>query len=118
MSDKPQANKRKQRVRSSLKKKSNGRLRLSVFRSNQNIYAQIIDDKLGKTLVSASSLEIKSKEEKGNAKKDLAVIIGKKIAERATASGIREVVFDRGRYLYHGRVKALADAAREAGLVF
>ncbi|PPR77594.1 MAG: 50S ribosomal protein L18 [Alphaproteobacteria bacterium MarineAlpha2_Bin1] len=118
MSEKYQANKRQQRVRSSLKKKSNGRLRLTVFRSNYNIYAQIIDDKLGKTLVSASSLEIETKAEKPNAKKELAVITGKKIAERASAAGIKEVVFDRGRYLYHGRVKALADAAREAGLVF
>ncbi len=118
MSEKFQTNKRQQRVRSSLRKKSNGRLRLSVFRSNQNIYAQIIDDKLGKTLVSASSLEIKTKSEGGNAKKESAVITGKTIAERATSAGIKEVVFDRGRYLYHGRVKALADAAREAGLVF
>ena len=119
MSEKFQTNKRQQRVRSSLRKKSNGRLRLSVFRSNKNIYAQIIDDKLGKTLVSASSLEIKTKSEGGNAaKKESAVITGKTIAERATSAGIKEVVFDRGRYLYHGRVKALADAAREAGLVF
>ncbi|MAR79180.1 MAG: 50S ribosomal protein L18 [Rhodospirillaceae bacterium] len=118
MSDKVQVKKRQQRVRSSLKKKSNGRLRLSVFRSNHNIYAQIIDDKQGKTLVSASSLEINAKEENAKGKKECAVITGKNIAERATAAGIKEVVFDRGRYLYHGRVKALAEAAREAGLVF
>jgi len=118
MSDKIQSKKRQQRVRSSLKKKSNGRLRLSVFRSNHNIYAQIIDDSKGKTLVSASSLEVKGKEEKAKAKKECAIITGKNIAERASAAGIKEVVFDRGRYLYHGRVKALAEAAREAGLVF
>ena len=95
------------------------RPRLNVFRSNANIYAQIIDDSEGKTLVSASTLDkaIADKvESSGNI--EAAVEVGKLVAERALASGITNVVFDRGGYIYHGRVKALADAAREAGLVF
>ncbi len=118
MTDISKSRKRQRRVRSSIKKKSKGRLRLSVFRSNKNIYAQIIDDLSGKTLVSASNIDTKLNIEDGTPKKESATVVGKTIAERAVEAGIKEVVFDRGRYLYHGRVKALADAAREAGLVF
>ncbi len=89
--------------------------RLNVFRSNANIHAQIIDDVSGKTLISANSVEMKL-ENGGNI--EAAKQVGKKIAERALEKGIKEVVFDRGGYAYHGRVKALADAAREAGLEF
>ena len=93
--------------------------RLCVFRSNANIYAQIIDDEAGKTLVSASSLdkEVKASIENGS-NKEGAAAVGKKIAERALAANINEVVFDRGGYIFHGRVAALAEAAREAGLKF
>jgi large subunit ribosomal protein L18 len=105
---------RAQRVRTRLKSVSSGRPRLSVFRSNKNISAQIIDDVQGVTLVAASSLEGKAK----GSDKDSAARIGKLIAERALEKGVKEVVFDRGGYIYHGRVKALADAAREAGLNF
>ncbi len=90
------------------------RPRLSVFRSNSQIYAQIIDDKTGKTLVAASSSELKAK----SAKADAATQVGTSIAEKAKAKGINTVVFDRGGYAYHGRVKALAEAARAAGLEF
>ena len=95
------------------------RPRLNVFRSNANIYAQIIDDSEGKTLVSASTLDkaIADKVDNGG-NIEAAIEVGKLVAERALASGITNVVFDRGGYIYHGRVKALADAAREAGLVF
>lgn len=92
------------------------RPRLSVFRSNSQIYAQIIDDLKGVTIASASSLSMK--EAQKVAKIEQAKLVGKQIAERAAAAGINEVVFDRGGYLYHGRVKSLADAAREAGLKF
>ena len=88
--------------------------RLNVFRSNTNIYAQIIDDESGKTLVSASSLDMKLKKNDTEAAKK----VGEEVAKRAIESGITEVVFDRGGYAYHGRVKALADASREAGLKF
>ena len=113
------SSKRQARVRSALRAKSHGRKRLSVFRSNQHIYAQIIDDNAGHTVVSASTLEknFKSSED-GGSKKELAAVIGRAIAERAQTAGIREVIFDRGRYLYHGRVRALAEAARESGLLF
>lgn len=107
---------RKARVRYSLKKKADGRVRLSVYRSEKNIYAQIIDDNAGKTLVSASSKE-KGFKEKGTTIAG-ATAVGKAIAEKALKAGIKEVAFDRGGYPFHGRVKALADAAREAGLVF
>jgi large subunit ribosomal protein L18 len=92
---------------------------LSVFRSSKHIYAQVIDDLKGETLASASSLE-KSMREAGNtgANIDAAKAVGKLLAERAVKNGVTEVVFDRGGYLYHGRVKALADAARESGLSF
>ena len=95
------------------------RPRLNVFRSAQHIYAQVIDDLKGETLASASSLE-KTMRESGNtgANIDAAKAVGKLLAERAVKNGVKEVVFDRGSYLYHGRVKALADAARESGLSF
>lgn len=105
---------RAQRVRRRLKKHANGRPRLSVHRSHKNISAQIIDDVNGVTLASASTLEGKDK----GSDKDAATRIGKLIAERALKAKIEDVVFDRGGYLFHGRVKALADAAREAGLKF
>jgi len=95
------------------------RARLSVFRSSRHIYAQVIDDTKGQTIASASSLE---KDVRGSLKTgadiEAAKIVGKRVAERAAARGVKEVVFDRGGYLYHGRVKALADAAREGGLSF
>lgn len=106
---------RAQRVRRRLKKNSNGRPRLSVFRSSKNISAQIIDDATGTTLASASTLEDKKAT---GSNVDAAVRIGKLIAERAQKAKVEDVVFDRGGYLFHGRVKALADAAREAGLKF
>lgn len=92
--------------------------RLSVFRSNKEIYAQLIDDKSGKTVVSASSREKEIAGTEGVDKVALSVSVGKLVAERAIAAGIKEVKFDRGGYLYHGRVKALADGAREGGLKF
>jgi len=96
-----------------------GRARLSVFRSSKHIYAQVIDDRRGETLVSASSLEKTLREgAKTGANVDAAKAVGKLVAERALQKGIEAVVFDRGSYLYHGRIKALADAAREGGLKF
>ena len=106
---------RSQRVRRRLKKNANGRPRLSVYRSDKNISAQIIDDASGTTLASASTLETKGG--KGS-NVEAATNIGKLIAERALKAKIDTVIFDRGGYLYHGRVKALADAARSAGLKF
>jgi large subunit ribosomal protein L18 len=107
------------RVRKALAARGNLRPRLSVFRSSKNIYAQIIDDAKGVTLVAASSLEKGFKEStKTGADKAAAEAIGKLIAERAISAGVKDVVFDRGGYLYHGRVKALADAARAGGLNF
>ena len=109
---------RANRVRKNLKKVANGRPRLSVFRSAKNIYAQIIDDSQGVTLATASSLEgAKAAKSKGS-DKDAAARVGALVAQRAMEKGVKDVVFDRGGYLYHGRVKALADAAREAGLNF
>ena len=108
------AQKRAQRTRTRLRKLANGRPRLSVFRSSKNIYAQIIDDAQGVTVAAASSLEGDAK----GADKDAAAKVGQLIAERAKAAGVGDVVFDRGGYIYHGRIKALADAAREAGLNF
>lgn len=108
---------RKARVRRAIKARAFGRPRLSVFRSEKNIYAQIIDDANGVTLASASSIDKDHKIAKGS-NVDAAASVGKLLAERATAAGIAEVVFDRGAYIYHGRVKALADAAREGGLSF
>ena len=111
---------RTQRNRTKLKGSAgDGRLRLSVFRSSKNISAQLIDDAKGATVASASTLdEAFKKTGKKASGKDGAAIIGKLIAERAMAKGQKRVVFDRGRYLFHGRVKALADAAREGGLDF
>jgi len=98
---------------------SSGRARLTVFRSSKHIYAQLIDDNKGETLAAASSLEKTLREgAKTGANIDAAKSVGKLIAERAKEKGIKDVVFDRGGYLYHGRVKALADAAREGGLNF
>lgn len=90
--------------------------RLNVFRSNKHIYAQVIDDTTGKTLASSSTKAIKELESTSNV--EAAKAVGKDVAEKAQAAGIKNVVFDRGGYVYHGRVKALADAAREAGLEF
>jgi len=117
LSSRQSAAKRAQRTRTRLRTLANGRPRLSVFRSDKNIYAQIIDDAQGLTLVSASSLEGEKKKAKGS-DTDAAARVGKLVAERAKEKGVTDVVFDRGGYLYHGRVKALAEAAREAGLNF
>ena len=112
-------NKRKQRNRRALKNKSNGKLRLSVFRSSRHIYGQIIDDLNGITITSASSLESEIKKQfKNCGTKEVAKIVGKLLAQKAIKKGIKNVVFDRGGYIYHGRVKNLADAAREGGLIF
>ncbi len=114
-SAKQNTQRRAQRVRRRLKKNANGRPRLSVYRSSKNISVQIIDDATGTTLASASTLQDK----KGNGgNMEAAAGIGKLIAERAKKAKVEEVIFDRGGYLYHGRVKALAEAAREAGLKF
>ena len=119
MASKETTQRRAQRIRRQLKAVSNGRLRLSVHRSSKNIHAQIIDDARGHTVASASTLE---KDVKGALKTGAdvaaAAAVGKLVAERAAKAGVTEVVFDRGPYIYHGRVKALADAAREAGLNF
>ena len=111
--------KRKARVRRSLKSHNHGRPRLSVHRSSKHIYAQIIDDTKGETVAAASSLEKSLKGAlKTGADKAAAVAVGKLLAERATKAGVKEVVFDRGQFLFHGRVKALAEGAREGGLSF
>jgi large subunit ribosomal protein L18 len=117
----PQINKKEIRVRihKRIRKKVNGtpeRPRLAVFRSLKHIYAQIIDDRAGRTLAAASSTEKGSEVDGGNVAG--AKEVGRRVAERAKAKGINTVVFDRGGYLYHGRIKALADAAREGGLEF
>ena len=110
---------RAQRVRRQVKAVANGRMRLSVHRSNMNIYVQIIDDLHSRTVASASTLDKKLRSSiKGGANVKAASAVGKLIAERAKAAGVKEVVFDRGAYIYHGRIKALADAAREGGLNF
>ena len=110
---------RKARVRRAIKKAANGRPRLSVFRSSKQIYAQIIDDARGHTVAAASTLEkdLKGKLKTG-ADVQAAKEIGRLVAERAVQAGVKQVVFDRSGYLYHGRVKALADGAREGGLTF
>lgn len=112
-------NRRKMRVRRSLRRAGVGRPRLSVYRSSKHIYAQVIDDVNGKTLASASTIDpdFRKAHEKGS-NVEAATAVGKIIAERAVKSGIKDVVFDRGAYLYHGRVKALAEGAREGGLDF
>jgi large subunit ribosomal protein L18 len=110
---------RRARVRRNLKKVASGRPRLTVHRSSKNIYVQLIDDRLGRTLASASTLEEDVKKAlKTGADKAAAAAIGKLIAERALKANVKDVVFDRGSYIYHGRIKALADAAREGGLNF
>jgi large subunit ribosomal protein L18 len=107
------------RSRARLRHAANGKPRLSVYRSGKHIYAQVIDDLAGRTLVAASTLEkdVRGKGKSG-ANIDAAAVVGKLIADRAVAAGVSAVVFDRGGYRYHGRVKALADAAREGGLKF
>lgn len=118
MISKPDKNKTRKHRHVRVRGKISGtaqRPRLNVYRSNSNIYAQVIDDVAGVTLVSASTLE---KDVKGNSKTEKAAFVGETIAKRAVEKGITEVVFDRGGYLYHGRVQALADAARENGLKF
>jgi large subunit ribosomal protein L18 len=117
LSSRDSSQRRSQRNRTRLRKLANGRPRLSVFRSSKNIYAQVIDDERGVTLAAASSLEGDDKKAKGS-DKDAAARVGALVAQRAIDKGVKDVVFDRGGYLYHGRVKALADAAREAGLNF
>ncbi len=110
---------RKARIRRSIRARAYGKPRLSVFRSSKQIYAQIIDDERGFTLASASSLEKDNRASlKTGADVEAAKAVGKLIAERASAVGVKEVVFDRGSYMYHGRVKALAEGAREGGLQF
>jgi len=126
LSNRDSAQKRAQRNRTRLRKMANGRPRLSVFRSSKNIYAQVIDDERGVTVAAASSLEggegeakkAKAKAKTKGSDKDAAARVGALVAQRALEKGVKDVVFDRGGYLYHGRVKALADAAREAGLNF
>ena len=108
---------RRQRVRTSLRKRGGDRPRLSVHRSGRHIYAQIIDDAAGRTVASASSID-KDAKGQGGATVESAQAVGRKVAERAKAAGVTQVVFDRGGFLFHGRVKALADAAREGGLEF
>ena len=108
---------RRNKIRKSIRRKISGtsaRPRLSVFKSNRAIYAQIINDEVGSTLAYATSLDLKS----DNANIEIAKEVGKKLAEKAVANGVSEVVFDRGGYIYHGRIKALAEGAREAGLKF
>lgn len=108
---------RRLKIRKSIRRKLSGtteRPRLSVYKSNKAIYAQIINDELGNTLAYATSLEMES----NNANLDVAKEVGKKLAEKAIAHGISQVVFDRGGYIYHGKVKALAEGAREGGLKF
>lgn len=112
-----QRNRRRFRVRNRVR--AAGQLRLSVFRSNKHMYAQIIDDAAGRTLVSASTMEADLRGDgKVGGNTDAAVKVGRTVAERALRQGIKAVAFDRGAYRYHGRVAALADAAREAGLEF
>jgi large subunit ribosomal protein L18 len=117
LSPRENSKRRAERTRIRLKALSNGRARLSVFRSSKNIYAQVIDDANGVTVAAASTLEGGKDGAKGS-DKAAAERVGKLVAERALEKGVKDVVFDRGSYLYHGRIKALADAAREAGLNF
>ena len=119
MANKTTTERRADRVRRAVKAAANGRPRLSVHRSSKNIYAQVIDDANGVTLAAASTLDASLKGSlKTGADVAAASAVGKLVAERAVAAGVKEVVFDRGRFIYHGRVKALADAAREGGLDF
>ena len=109
--------KRRQRVRTALRAKGGQRPRLSIHRSGRHIYAQVIDDTAGRTVAAASTLDKDMRDQTG-ATCDAAAAVGRRVAERASAAGITRVVFDRGGFLFHGRVKALADAAREGGLEF
>jgi len=110
---------RQGRTRGALKRAAHGRKRLSIFRSSKHIYAQVIDDDAGKTVAAASSAEKTTRDGlKTGANIEAAKTVGKLIAQRAQEQGVKDVVFDRGGYLFHGRVKALADAAREGGLNF
>jgi len=119
MASKESTQRRAARVRRQLKAVSNGRPRLSVHRTSKNIYVQVIDDAQGRTLAAASTLEKEFKaSKKTGADTAAAAEVGKLIAERAVKAGVKEVVFDRGAYIYHGRIKALAEAAREGGLSF
>ena len=108
---------RRRRVRTQLRSHASGKPRLSVHRSGRHIYAQVIDDTAGKTLAAASTLD-KDLKGKTGATRDGAALVGKTLAERAKKAGVSKVVFDRGGFLFHGRVKALAEAAREGGLEF
>ena len=114
---KARTDRRKATVRRAIKEAATGRARLTVFRSSKHIYAQVIDDGKGSTVAAASSLE-KDMRSKTGANVDTAKAVGKLVAQRAIEKGVKSVVFDRGGYLYHGRIKALADAAREGGLQF
>jgi len=114
---KARTQRRKGVVRKSIQKAAYGRARLHVHRSGKHIYAQVIDDVKGATLASASSLE-KDMRSKSGANVDAAKAVGKLVAERAVQKGVKDVVFDRGGFRYHGRIKAVGDAAREAGLNF
>jgi large subunit ribosomal protein L18 len=116
LSSRDTTKRRAQRTRTRLRKLADGRPRLSVFRSSKNIYAQVIDDERGVTLAAASSLEGEDKQKGSD--REAAARVGALVAQRALEKGVKDVVFDRGGYIYHGRVKALADAAREAGLNF
>ncbi len=110
---------RRWRTRFNIKRRSSGRLRLSVHRTDRHIYAQIIDDSAGRTLVAASTLDRQLREQlRTGADKIAASAVGGLIAQRALLVGVKEVVFDRGGFLFHGRIQALADAARNGGLVF
>ena len=112
---------RRIKIQRRIRKKISGtreKPRMSIFRSNKNIFVQVIDDVNGVTLAAASSLVKEIADKKDINKKDQAALVGKVVAEKATAAGLKEVVFDRGGYLYHGRIKSLADSARENGLKF
>ena len=113
-------NQRRKRIKSRIRKVVSGteaRPRLTVFRSNKEIYAQVVDDVTGKTLAAASSRDKEISSAKGN-KSEVAALVGKSIGDRALKAGVKMIAFDRGGYLYHGRVKSLAEGAREAGLKF
>lgn len=119
LSGKKLFNRRRQRVRTHIRKVAIGRLRLSVHRTNQHIYAQVIDDTKGVTVAEASTLDVELRKGlKIGSNVSAAMEVGKLIADRAKSAGVDTVVFDRGGFIFHGRVKALADAAREAGLNF
>jgi len=116
---KARTDRRKATVRRAIKEAATGRARLTVFRSSKHIYAQVIDDAKGQTVAAASSIDKALKGQiKSGADKAAAANVGKLIAERALQAGVTKVIFDRGGYMFHGRIKALADAAREGGLSF